>query len=92
MRNLSELFRTFLLNYSQLRSIWLGVPFTCMLPNMESAELTIMIKYVADIILIPTMLLGFLQIRSRGGDVLDLGCLLRKQVRGDGSSGSSWYS
>jgi hypothetical protein len=92
VRNLSELFWTFLLNYSQLRSIWLGVPFTCMLPNTESAELAIMIKYVADIILILTMLLGFLRIRGRGGDVLDLACLLQKQVRGDGSSGSSWYS
>jgi len=56
-----------------------------MLPDMESAKLAVMITYVADVILILTMLLGLLRIRGRGGGVLDLGRLLWKQVRGGGS-------
>jgi len=56
-----------------------------MLSDMESAKLAVIITYVADVILILTMLLGLLRIRGRGGGVLDLGRLLWKQVRGGGS-------
>lgn len=68
-------------NCSQLHSAWSPENDACMLPNMESEKLAVIIMVVADIVLILTMLLGLLRWKSHSGGMFEIGRLLWKQVR-----------
>ena len=70
-----------MLNHSQLRSTWLFGDQGCTLPNIKSNKLAIITMFVADILLLLTMLLGLHRLRDRAGGMFGLARLLWKQVR-----------
>jgi len=72
---------TFLIEgITQLRSTWQVEPSDhCTLPNIESNKLAIIAMFVADILLLLTMLLGLHRLRDRAGGMFGLAHLLWKQ-------------
>jgi hypothetical protein len=71
------------LNHSQLRSTWRPgdqADQDCAPPNIESNKRAIIAMFVADILLLLTMLLGLHRLRDRAGGMFGLAHLLWKQV------------
>jgi len=71
---------TFLIEgITQLRSTWRPGNRDCAPPNIESNKLAIIAMFVADILLLLTMLLGLHRLRDRAGGMFGLAHLLWKQ-------------
>lgn len=67
--------------HSQIRADWDSEQSVCVILNIESNQITVIIILVTDIILLSTMLVGLLRLRRGGGGKFELGRLLWKQVK-----------
>lgn len=67
----------------QIRSGWNSEQSACVVLNVESNKLTLIVILATDVILLSTMFVGLLRLRlrCRGGETFELGRLLWKQVR-----------
>lgn len=74
-------FGTSWLIHPQIRADWDSEQSVCVILNIESNQITVIIILVTDIILLSTMLVGLLRLRRGGGGKFELGRLLWKQVK-----------
>ena len=69
------------LTHLQIRSGWDSEKRACVVLNIRSNKLTMVVILITDIILLSTMLVGLLRMHRRCGDTFALGRLLWTQVR-----------
>ena len=66
--------------HRQLRSDWSAALPGCNTFNSHSSKLNIIFSTVTDVILLLTVLIGLIRLRSYGGGMFDMGRFLWKQV------------
>jgi hypothetical protein len=68
------------LSHPQIRTVWEPTKNACVVTNIQSCKISLIILLAADVVLLLVMLTGLLRLRRRGGGSLELGRLLWKQV------------
>ena len=70
-----------MLTHPQIRAGWMSVKGACVVLNIETNKLTMIVILVTDVLLLLIMLFGLLNLRHRNNDTSKLGRWLWRQVR-----------